>query len=113
MRFLKTSGLALALCVTVAALTVADLAWAQLRTLPAKAKRATLQGYQNPFVLLGNEQLRLAPGAVIYDTHNRTIVPIALPPAAEVLFTTDQTGAVTRIYLLTPQEIEKLNQSRR
>jgi len=57
--------------------------------------------------------LRLAPGAVIYDTNNRTIVPVSFPAAAEVVFTTDPTGAVTRIYLLTPQEIQTLNQTRR
>ena len=113
MRFPKTLGLALTFLVTATVLSVADLAWAQFRTLPAKAKRATLQGYQNPFVLLGNEQLRLAPSAVIYDTNNRTIVPVSLPAAADVVFTTDPTGAVTRIYLLTPQEIQTLDQSRR
>ena len=112
MRFPKTLGLALSL-VAVTALSVADVAWAQMRTLPAKAKRATLQAYQNPFVFLGDLQLRLAPGAVIYDTNNRTIVPLSLPAPADVVFTTDQTGAVTRIYVLTPQEIQQLNQTRR
>lgn len=112
MRFARTLGVALAF-VAVAALTAADLAWAQFRNLPAKAKRATLKGYENPFVFLGNERLRLAPGAVIYDTSNRTIVPLALPKQADVVFTTDNTGAVMRIYLLTPQEIQKLDQARR
>ena len=112
MRFPKTLGLTLTF-VTVTLMSATDIAWAQLRTLPAKAKRATLQAYQNPFVFLGNEQLRLAPGAVIYDTNNRTIVPLSLPAPADVVFTIDQTGAVTRIYLLTPQEIQQLNQSRR
>jgi hypothetical protein len=113
MRFARTIGVALTFAVAAAALTAADVAWAQLRSLPPKAKRAILQGYQNPVVFLGNEQLRLAPGAVIYDTNNRTIVPVSLPAPADVVFTTDQAGAVTRIYLLTPQEIQQLNQSRR
>src|SRR5262245_1811527 len=113
MRFVRALGVALAFVMTAAALTAADSAWAQLRTLPAKGQRAVLQGYQSPFVLLGNEQLRLAPSAVIYDTSNRTIVPNHLPVPADVVFTTDQTGAVARIYLLTPQEIQKLDQIRR
>ena len=113
MHFARLAGIALTFLVAATALSVADIAWAQYRTLPAKAKRATLNGYQNPFVILGNQQLRLAPGAVIYDTNNRTIVPIALPPQADVVFTTDPSGAVSRIYLLTPQEIQTLDQSRR
>lgn len=113
MRFARLAGVALTFFVAATALGVADIAWAQFRTLPVKAKRATLNGYQNPFVLLGNQQLRLAPGAIIYDTNNRTIVPLALPPQADVVFTTDPTGAVSRIYLLTPQEIQTLDQARR
>ena len=113
MRFGRT--LVLALSILVAAMVLVDTspAWAQLRTLPAKAKRALLSGYQNPFVILGNERLRLAPGALIYDTNNRTIVPVALPAAADVVFTTDNTGAVMRIYLLTTQESQQLDQARR
>jgi hypothetical protein len=112
MRLAKSSGVALTLLIALA-LSMPDAVWAQFRNLPVKAKRATLNGYQNPFVFLGNEQLRLAPGAVIYDTNNRTIVPLALPPQADVVFTTDPTGAVSRIYLLSPQEIRTLDQSRR
>ena len=91
----------------------ASFAEAQFRTLPANAKRATLSGYENPFVILGGDQLRLAPGAVIFDTNNRTIVPMSLPAEADVLYTTDLTGSVLRIYLLTPQEQQKLDQTRR
>ncbi|MCC6535597.1 MAG: hypothetical protein IT531_23855 [Burkholderiales bacterium] len=88
-------------------------AWAQLRSLPTNAKRATLGGYQNPFVLLGGEQRRLAPGALIYDTHNRTILPGYLPASADVVYTLDGSGAVLRIYLLTAQEQQRLDQAKR
>ena len=113
MRFTRISAAALAFFTAAATLGVADCAWAQLRNLPAKGKRAVLNAYQNPFVILGNEQLRLAPGVLIYDTNNRTIVPVALRVPADVFFTIDQSGAVSRIYLLTPQEIQTLEQSRR
>jgi hypothetical protein len=106
--FVALCGLAVSLV-----LIAPNPSWAQLRTLPAKAKRATLNGYQSPFVVLGNERLRLSPGAVIYDTHNRTIVPLALPAEADVVFTTDNSGAVVRIYLLTPQERQSLDQAKR
>lgn len=88
-------------------------AWAQLRPIPANAKRATLTGYENPFVLLGGEKKRLAPGAVIFDVNNRMILPGYLPATADVVYTTDPTGLVMRIYLLTPHEIKRLNEARR
>lgn len=86
---------------------------AQLRTLPANGKRAELTGYSNPFVILGGEARRLAPGAVIYDTNNRSITPGFLPQAADVVYTVDQTGSVMRIYLLTPQERQRLDAAKR
>jgi hypothetical protein len=89
------------------------LAWSQLRMLPGNAKRAELTGYQNPVVILGGEARRLAPGAVIFDTHNRTITPGFLPARADVVYTIDPAGSVMRIYLLTPQEIQRLDAIRR
>ena len=91
----------------------AGSAWAQMRTLPANAKRATLTGHQDRMVALGGEQRRLAPGAVIFDTSNRTILPNFLPAQADVVYTTDPSGAVMRIYILTPQERTRLDQTKR
>jgi hypothetical protein len=91
----------------------AGLSSAQLRTLPANAKRAELTGYQSPFVVLGGETRRLAPGAVIFDTNNRTITPGFLPGKADVVYTVDQTGSVMRIYLLTAQEQQRLDAAKR
>ena len=107
--------LVLTLCFFVATLVLVDASpsWAQLRKLPANAQRAVLSGYQNPFVILGNKQLRLAPGAVIFDANNRTILRGSLPAEADVVFTTDQTGNVLRIYLLTAQERQMLDQAKR
>ena len=114
MRLGRTLGFALSFIVASATVLVnTSPAWAQLRTLPANAKRAVLNGYQYPFVMLGNERRILSPGAVIFDTHNRTIVRSALPYKANVVFTTDSTGAVVRIYLLTAQEIQRLDQAGR
>ena len=113
MSFDRFTALVAALLVAVGLLLEPIHASAQLRTLPANAKRAELSGYQNPFVLLGGEQRRLAPGAVIFDTNNRTITPGFLPVRADVLYTIDQAGSVTRIYLLTPQEQERLDAVKR
>ena len=88
---------------------------AQVRTLPANAKRITVgqQRFSMPYVDLGNKQVKLAPGAVIYDQQNRTIVQNALPPGADVVFTTDMQGDVARIYILTPAEQVQLNQQKK
>ena len=95
------------LTISIAAiLLAAGVAQAQLRTLPANAKRAIVgqQQYPLPYIDLGGTRLKLAPGGVIYNEHNRTIVHSALPPGAEVGYTLDMNGDVGRIYILTPLE---------
>ena len=113
MRFVRLSELIASVLLAAVLALAAGPADSQLRTLPAKAKRAQLVGYDNPFVLLDRERLRLAPGALIDDTPPRTILPVAMPQQADVVFTTDSTGAVMRIYLLTPQESQTLDRQRR
>ncbi|OHC82619.1 MAG: hypothetical protein A3G73_04700 [Rhodospirillales bacterium RIFCSPLOWO2_12_FULL_67_15] len=61
---------------------------------------------------LNGKVVRLAPGGVIYDQNNRTLVHGALPPGADVAFTTDMHGDIARIYILTPQEQTQLDQRR-
>lgn len=100
----------------VAALVLAACAlpaWSQLRTIPPTGKRAVLSDYENPFLVLGGERKRLAPGAVIFDTNNRMILPGYLPDKADVVYTTDQGGQVMRVYILTPHEIQRLDAARR
>jgi len=115
MRFRSSSGRTVqALLAAVLLAATALPAWSQLRTIPQNGKRTTLSGYENPFVFLGGEKKRLAPGAVIFDTNNRMILPGYLPAGkADVVYTSDQTGHVMRIYILTPQEIQRLNETKR
>ena len=95
----------------VASMLFAGTGYAQLRTIPANAKRATVgQPQVLPYVELNGKVVRLAPGGVIYDQNNRTIVHGALPPGADVAFTLDMRGDVARIYILTPQEQAQLDQ---
>ena len=103
----------LLLLLIAASLLLAGTGYAQLRTLPANAKRATIGSPQVlPNVELGGKVVRLAPGGVIYDQNNRTIVHGALPAGADVAFTTDMRGDIARIYILTPQEQTQLDQRR-
>ena len=89
-----------------APLVIASQASAQFRTIPRDAKRATVgqQKYPLPYIDLGGAAVRLAPGGVIYDQNNRTIVHNALLPGSEVAVMRDMNGDIGRIYVLTPQE---------
>jgi len=113
MPFLRALVVACGLIVGLSTITAED-AWAQFRKLPPNAKRADLSGYQNPFVILNGEQLKLAPGAVIFDKSNRMILPGYLPEQADVVYTLENTsGLVMRIYILTPEEQRRLDDAKR
>jgi hypothetical protein len=81
------------------------------RTLPAKLQRGTVGEQQAlPLVTIDGKSLKLAPGGVIFDENNRTVVHGALPPGAAVAYTTDMNGDIGRIYVLTPAEQQMLDQ---
>jgi hypothetical protein len=98
--------------VLAAALAFAQAAPAQLqRFLPSQGQLGEMSGQQQlPYPLLQIDQkvLRLAPGGRIYDQHNRTIVHGALPDAAPVLFIPDMHGDIARLYILLPEEVERV-----
>lgn len=90
------------------------LSHAQLaRPLPANGKLGQLVGQQHPFPLvqINNKVARLAPGGLIYDQNNRTILHGVLPAQADVLFVEDMNGHVARIYLLRPEELAQLERA--
>jgi hypothetical protein len=79
------------------------------RVLPEKGERGRLGEPQPlPMVKIGNRVLRLAPGAVLFDQQNRSIVHAHLPEGADVYFTKDLSGNVLRVYILTEQERARL-----
>jgi hypothetical protein len=96
------------------AFTLQAPALAQLpRNLPKDAKVGVVIGQQQvfPMVQINDKVLRLAPGGLIYDQHNRTIVHGALPPEATVLYNLNNAGDVTRIIILRPEEELALQQA--
>jgi len=80
------------------------------RALPANGKLGELVGQQQPFPLLqiNNIVVRLAPGGRIYDQDNRVILHTALPLRATVLFAEDMNGDVSLVYILRPEELDRL-----
>ena len=63
-------------------------------------------------MLIDSHLLRLTPGARIYDRSNRTIVHGQIPSGAEVLYLPDKAGNIQRMYILTDQELLRLQQAR-
>jgi hypothetical protein len=74
------------------------------RLLPQDAQRGVVQGHNYPAVQIGGQIYRLAPGARIYDTANRMILPAQLPQQANVFFRLDGNGDLTQLWLSTPEE---------
>lgn len=100
-----------ALWAALALFTIAAASHAQVgRLLPANGKLGELVGQQHPFPLvqINNKVVRLAPGALIYDRENRTILHNQVPPSSQVLFVEDRGGQIVRIYLLRPDELARL-----
>ena len=92
----------------LAALTLAmatGAALAQLRTIPADAKRATLTHVRETDVTLDGKPARLSPGAQIRDQNNRIVLPAMLPPGTKVKYLPDAVGNLHRIWILSEQEI--------
>ena len=82
----------------------AGVALAQLRTIPAEAKRATIRHLQGMTVEIDGKPAQLAMGAQIRDGDNRIVVPSAVPPGVLVKYMPDAQGQVSRIWILSPQE---------
>jgi hypothetical protein len=102
------------LLLLAASLLFVATGYAQLRTVPANAKRATVgEPHALPYVELNGKVVKLAPGGVIYDQNNRTIVHGALPPGADVAVTPAMNGDVARIYILTPLEQAQFNKKKK
>ena len=86
------------------ALSVTANAAAQLRSIPADAKRAELRPVRDRVVELDGRRATLAPGAQIRDTANRIVLPGSLPESSLVKYDVDDDGNVKRVWILTPQE---------
>jgi hypothetical protein len=83
---------------------LAPISLAQLRAIPATAKRGEIRHVQDMLVEIDGKRMMLAPGAQIRNATNLTIVPAALPPGAYVKYLVDAQGMVSRVWILTRQE---------
>jgi hypothetical protein len=86
----------------------------QIRVLPPIGKRGiTGNSLPLPQIVLGRETRNLAPGGLIFDTYNRTIVHGSLPVGADVWYQLNDTGQIQRIYILRPDEQARLDSEKK
>jgi len=88
----------------VLALSLPGLAAAQLRTLPADAKRGEIRSLGSMDVEISGKPRRLAAGAQVRDADNRIVLPTAIPAGAKVKYLLDAQDRVFRVWILSPQE---------
>ena len=82
-------------------------ALAQVRTIPADAKRGQIQHVEDMLIRMNGRMMRLSAGAQIRDTSNAIIQPTSLPAGVLVKYTLDADGYVHRVWILTLQEISQ------
>ena len=92
---------------------LAGLMWvpavAFARDFPHDAKRATLQWHHYPQYRIGSTTYRLTTGGRIYNEQNLVIMPVSLQrQKAEVMYRTDTRGDLMTIWLLTPEEANRI-----
>ncbi len=82
-----------------------------LRLFPQDSKRATFNGFVNGGVKLGRQTLAAAPGLQIRDQANLIVLSGRLDGVEDIPVRVqfDTTGAVWRIWILTPEEAAKKN----
>ena len=90
--------------VAIVLLAGSAAASAQLRTIPADAKRAQMSHVQEMIVEVDGKRERLAPGAQIRDVNNLVLLPAALPAGSQVKYRRDGAGMVRQVWILSPQE---------
>jgi hypothetical protein len=91
-------------CTSLLSLAAAGAVLAQLRTIPAEAKRAKMSHVQDMTVEIDGKKTVLAAGAQIRDANNMIVLPAALPADVLVKYMPDMQGQVWRIWILSPQE---------
>ena len=102
-----------ALLFMLAMLLVTQVAMAQFRTLPQDAKIGRTGDAQPlPAVKIDGKLLKLAPGGVIYDENNRTILQGQLPAGVRVAYSFELGGDITRIYILTASELALIDKKK-
>jgi len=99
------AGILKILYLTILAMALsASAVFAQLRSIPADAKRGLMHHVQETTVEVNGRPMRLAPAAQIRDAMNRIVMPATVPSGSLVKFTLDAQGQLRRVWILTADE---------
>ena len=75
------------------------------RKLPEEAKQGVMLPPEGDGTLtIDGHALPLAPAAQIRNRQNLIVVPMQIQHPAEVVYLTDDSGAVRRVWMITPDE---------
>jgi hypothetical protein len=92
------------------ALSLCAAVLAQPRPIPEDSRRGYLRHVESMAVTMDGRRMQLAAGATIRDRQNLIIVPVSLPrDGAWAEYTLDRNGQIFRVWLLTPEELERTN----
>jgi len=75
-----------------------------VRPFPAETKRGEMQPPVDGSVVISGQRMQLAPAAQIRTAQNLIVMPAAVQGPAYVRYLTDASGAVFRVWMLTPDE---------
>jgi hypothetical protein len=95
-------GALLAVCCFAAA--------AQLRDIPADARRGKLVHVYDMDVQIDGVPQRLARGAQIRDADNRIVMPTSVPPESQIRYLFNAEGMVRQVWILSPREAAQQDQ---
>ena len=76
-----------------------------LRQFPADARFGEFEIVRYPDATIDGQALRLAAGAQIRDTRNMIVLPASMSGRHLALYRLDPTGQLSRVWLLTPDEV--------
>ena len=83
------------------------------RNIPLDSLEGRVSPLQYPYIKINGKQLRLSPGARIYDTNNRIIQTSRLPATSQAIYQLNFQGDVQRVWLITTQELTEFQTNKK
>jgi hypothetical protein len=83
--------------------------YATTRTLPPEARLGTMQPpLGDGLVVINGKSMTLAPTAQFRSQQNLIVMPMTIQDQKDVVFITDASGAIYRVWMISPAEISAL-----
>ena len=88
---------------------VAVLAQTRPSPIPEDSRRGYIRHVEEMAVTVDDKAMQLAAGATVRNQQNLIIVPMSIPrEGAWAAYELDRHGQIFRVWLLTPDELERL-----